>query len=123
MIYFMINDNSYYIIIAQQIATILNMILLVQGTEIPDGYIPEVPPIPDLPIAPEVTDILNALGEPTMESLGLGLAHWTPPGLVQAALEYMHVSMGVPWWAAIVAGQLLTQYASQMLIFKETLMF
>ncbi|KAI0211068.1 Mitochondrial inner membrane protein OXA1L [Lamellibrachia satsuma] len=75
-----------------------------QATEIPEGYIPDVPPIPDVPISPEVTDVLNALGEPTLQSLGLGLTHWTPPGLVQTALEYMHVSMGVPWWAAIVAG-------------------
>lgn len=75
-----------------------------QATEIPEGYIPDVPPIPDVPISPEVTDVLNALGEPTLQSLGLGLTHWTPPGLVQTALEYMHVSMGVPWWAAIIAG-------------------
>ena len=86
---------------------ILNMILLLQDKVIPDvppvpeGYIPDLPPIPDIPV--EVADVLNALGEPTLSSLGL--INYTPPGLVQAALEYMHVSMGMPWWSAIVAGK------------------
>ena len=85
----------------------LNIIFLPQDKVIPDvppvpeGYIPDLPPIPD--VAVEVADVLNALGEPTLSSLGL--INFTPPGLVQAALEYMHVSMGMPWWAAIVAGK------------------
>ena len=43
---------------------------------------------------------LNVLGEPTMSSLGLG-SYW-PSGLVQQALELIHVNMGVPWWGSIV---------------------
>ena len=50
-----------------------------------------------------VPEILNALGEPTLQSVGLG--GWTPPGLVQQALDVLHVSLGLPWWAAIITGQ------------------
>ena len=48
-----------------------------------------------------VSDGLNALGEPTLASLGLG-SYW-PPGLAQQALEALHVTAGLPWWGAIVA--------------------
>lgn len=61
-----------------------------------------IPPPPSLPEAPQVQEILNALGEPTLASLGL--ANWTPSGLVQMALEALHVSADLPWWGAIVAG-------------------
>ena len=50
-----------------------------------------------------VPEILNALGEPTLQSVGLG--GWTPPGLVQQALDVLHVSLGLPWWGAIITGQ------------------
>ena len=43
---------------------------------------------------------LNALGEPTLASLGLA-SYW-PNGLIQSALEAVHVSLGVPWWGSIV---------------------
>jgi len=43
------------------------------------------------------------LGEETLKSAGLGLM--TPVGLVQNALEFMHVSCGLPWWGAIIAGK------------------
>lgn len=46
----------------------------------------------------------NSLGEETLHSAGLGA--WTPVGLLQNALEIMHVSWGLPWWAAIIAGKL-----------------
>lgn len=39
--------------------------------------------------------------EPPLTSLDL--AHWTPPGLVQMLLEYLHISWSLPWWGAIVA--------------------
>lgn len=62
--------------------------------------IPEPPPIPD--VAEVVGQAVNALGEPTFASLGLG--GWTPVGIVQNCFELLHVSLGVPWWAAIVIG-------------------
>lgn len=35
----------------------------------------------------------------------LGLAGYTPVGLIQNLLEFMHVDIGLPWWGAIVVGQ------------------
>lgn len=59
--------------------------------------------IPEPPPVPAITEPLNALGEPTLASLGLG--GWTPVGMVQNCLEYLHVSLGVPWWEAVVIGK------------------
>ena len=52
-------------------------------------YIP-VPPTP-LPGGVDPSTI-NALGEPTLTSLGLG--KWTPVGLFQNILESVHVHTG-----------------------------
>lgn len=62
---------------------------------------------------PEVTDIASTLTdtlsstadvlEPSLASLGL--CHWTPVGLVQMLLEYLHISMHWPWWITIVASK------------------
>lgn len=41
-------------------------------------------------------------GEPTFESLGLG--GWSPSGIVQNFLEFMHISLDMPWWVTIVTG-------------------
>lgn len=57
-------------------------------------YIP-LPPVP--PDAVEVP--LTALGEPTFASLGLG--GWSPIGIMQNCLEYIHISGTLPWWATI----------------------
>lgn len=54
--------------------------------------IPQMPPIGDIPA-------LNALGEPTFASLGLN-SYW-PSGWYQAVLEFLHVNLDLPWWAAI----------------------
>ena len=59
--------------------------------------------------ASAVIDVATAASsavEPTLESLGLGLASSTPGGLVQAALESLHIGLDVPWWTAIVIGRL-----------------
>ena len=65
----------------------------------PPGYIPDKPPVP-LPDPDFASQIeLNALGEPTLQSLGLG--SYYPSGLVQQALEFLHVSLDCQWWTAI----------------------
>lgn len=46
--------------------------------------------------------VLNALGEPTFQSLGL--AHGYPSGWVQSLLEVIHVQTELPWWLNIVTG-------------------
>lgn len=69
--------------------------------------IPEPPSAPDL--AAEAASQLNALGESTFASLGLG--GWTPVGIVQNCFEFLHVSLGIPWWEAIAIGTLVIRFA------------
>ena len=54
-------------------------------------------PDPDFTVPPVE---LNALGEPTLQSIGLGSN--SPSGLFQQALEFLHVSLECQWWTAIV---------------------
>lgn len=68
--------------------------------------------IPEPPVAPEtVTDVagqaLNALGEPTFASIGLG--GWSPVGLVQNCMEFLHVTCDLPWWGAIAIGTVVVR--------------
>lgn len=68
--------------------------------------------IPEAPVAPEtVTDVaaqaVNALGEPTFASIGLG--GWSPVGIVQNCLEFVHVSCDIPWWGAIAIGTVVVR--------------
>ncbi|CAL8071903.1 unnamed protein product [Calicophoron daubneyi] len=55
--------------------------------------------IPEPPLPPVVDEIVNALGEPTLSSLGL-CSYW-PSGWYQSALETLHVYLDLPWWSAI----------------------
>lgn len=69
------------------------------------GDIPAPPPIPVPPITPEPTTVLppgTLPLEPTFESMGLG--GYSPVGIAQSTLEFLHVSFGIPWWATIVTG-------------------
>lgn len=50
-------------------------------------------------VVEEFGSTLNALGEPTLASLGLG-GYW-PIGLLQSGLELIHVTTGLPWWGTI----------------------
>ena len=67
--------------------------------------IPEPPAIPISSAVEEVVIQLAANGEPTLKSLGLG--SWWPSGLVQQALEFLHCTVGLPWWGAIALGKLI----------------
>ncbi|CAH1122923.1 unnamed protein product [Ceutorhynchus assimilis] len=66
-------------------------------------------PIPEPPLVPDWTaesiNQLNALGEPTFASLGLGGS--TPVGILQSAMEYLHATVGLEWWATIVLSTLI----------------
>ncbi|KAK3760086.1 hypothetical protein RRG08_064756 [Elysia crispata] len=86
----------------------------------PADYIPPTPPIPD---AAQVSGLdglvensLNALGEPSLQSLGLG-SMW-PSGLMQQGLEMLHVGLGLPWWASIVTGTVVLRLCMFPIVVK-----
>lgn len=80
--------------------------------------IPEPPPIP-APGSPNVVDsvsdgiveqvvqTLAANGEPTFASIGLG--GWSPVGMVQQIMEYLHVGLDIPWWGTIAIGTVVVR--------------
>lgn len=76
--------------------------------------IPEPPPIPEIPAsaAQPVQDIVEKLteatqavvdgAEPAFTSIGLG--GYSPVGLVQHCMEFLHITCDLPWWGAILVG-------------------
>lgn len=60
----------------------------------------ELPLIPDVPIPPEITEVV---GEAALQTYGLG-AYYTPVGWIQHALNFMHTTCDIPWWATIIIG-------------------
>ncbi|XP_030018225.1 mitochondrial inner membrane protein OXA1L isoform X3 [Sphaeramia orbicularis] len=62
--------------------------------------------------APSAAEVLQAAStEPSLAELGLGA--FTPVGLIQNLLEFVHLELGLPWWGAIVAGTV----AARLLVF------
>lgn len=62
--------------------------------------IPEPPSIPQL--VEKASDSLAAGVEPAFSTLGLG--GWTPVGIVQNCMEFLHIGMDLPWWTCIMIG-------------------
>lgn len=74
--------------------------------------IPEPPPVPEPSVFAELSETVQSLspnGEATFASLGLG--GWSPVGMVQNCLEYLHVTLDIPWWGAIVIGTIVVRLA------------
>jgi len=49
--------------------------------------------------------IANGLIEPSLSSLGLG--GYSPIGIVQQIFEFSHITLGLPWWSAILCGTVI----------------
>ncbi|GFR94743.1 mitochondrial inner membrane protein OXA1L [Elysia marginata] len=85
----------------------------------PADYIPPVPPVPEQSTISGldglVENSLNALGEPSLQSLGL--ASMWPSGLMQQGLEMLHVA-GLPWWASIVTGTVIVRLCMFPIVVK-----
>ncbi|XP_013365907.1 PREDICTED: mitochondrial inner membrane protein OXA1L isoform X1 [Chinchilla lanigera] len=67
---------------------------------------PVLPATPSPTVVPEVvpgetTDVVQAAAELSFTELGLG--SYTPVGLIQNFLEFLHIDLGLPWWGAIAA--------------------
>lgn len=85
---------------------------------LPEGYIPEPPsPLPDVVTSDDMAaSVLDPLVEPALKTLGLCAN--TPPGLYQSALEWMHLSLDFPWWAAIIASTLVIRVCLLPIVIK-----
>lgn len=63
-------------------------------------------PEPPLPVTDPI-DVLPVSGEPSFESIGLG--GWSPVGIVENCLEFLHVNCDLPWWTSIVIGTIVVR--------------
>ncbi|KAL6051793.1 hypothetical protein STEG23_032066 [Scotinomys teguina] len=82
---------------------------------------PPVVPAPTPPAVPEVasggtTDVVQCAAEQSFTELGLG--SYTPVGLIQNLLEFVHVDVGLPWWGAIATCTILARCLVFPLIVK-----
>lgn len=66
--------------------------------DVPTVTVADPPTPPPVPVE-EIAHTLNALGEPTLSSLGLG--GYSPFGVLQTGWEFIHVTTGLPWWGTI----------------------
>lgn len=72
--------------------------------------LPKIPDAPAIPDTPEVADVLSSFaanGEPAFATLGLG--GYSPVGLVQSAMEFLHISLDLPWWGVIMIGTIVVR--------------
>lgn len=67
--------------------------------------IPEPPAIPEL--VSKVTEVIADGAEPAFATLGLG--GWTPVGIVQNCMEYLHIGCDLPWWVTIMIGTIVVR--------------
>ncbi len=44
----------------------------------------------------------SSLAEPAFMEIGLG--GWSPSGLIQNSLEWLHIGLDMPWWGCIALG-------------------
>ncbi|KAF5905428.1 mitochondrial inner membrane protein OXA1L-like, partial [Clarias magur] len=72
-------------------------------------------PVTEAPVM--AMDVLQGAGA-HLSLTELGLGSYTPVGLIQNILEFMHVSVGLPWWGAIVAGTIIARCAVFPVIVK-----
>lgn len=82
---------------------------IVSTTSVSTTTLPHIPEPPAMPVV-DLTEMLSdaattaamAGGEPAFSTLGLG--GWSPVGLVQNCMEYLHITLDIPWWGAIIIG-------------------
>ncbi|XP_015191198.1 PREDICTED: mitochondrial inner membrane protein OXA1L [Polistes dominula] len=79
----------------------------------------EIPDIPPMPVE-EVVEVVQKIhpnGEIAFSSLGLG--GYSPIGLLQSSLEWMHIHLDLPWWGTIVLGTVIVRTCMFPLVIKS----
>ncbi|XP_077401466.1 mitochondrial inner membrane protein OXA1L [Vanacampus margaritifer] len=89
--------------------------------QVPLGPVPVVTGNDPAPLltqaAADTAEVLRA-ADPEARLAELGLAGHTPVGVIQNLLEFVHMDMGLPWWAAIVFGTVVARLAVFPVIVK-----
>ncbi|XP_060656042.1 mitochondrial inner membrane protein OXA1L [Drosophila nasuta] len=72
----------------------------------------DLPAIPEAPVAPVVEpqtlmETITVAGEPPFASIGLG--GYSPVGIVQNCMEFLHCTWDIPWWGTIAIGTLVVR--------------
>ncbi|CAM0138617.1 hypothetical protein VKS41_008344 [Umbelopsis sp. WA50703] len=92
--------------------TVANTKANVEETTAPASVIQDVVTGASTNVTPDVADVVSSA--PTSEAItaaaaqigdfkAMGLCNYTPVGALEAVLEAIHVTTGLPWWAAIAA--------------------
>ncbi|CAI9575685.1 unnamed protein product [Staurois parvus] len=97
------------------------------------NQVPSAPPFPEAPLSlsasipedvlpPPVSEfaptVVETIGQVEQSLTELGLGGYSPVGLVQNFLAFLHMDIGVPWWGAIVTGTILARIMIFPLIVK-----
>ena len=77
-----------------------------------ESIVPEGAPLADM--AANTTSLFEPLTTAVLQIgdfKALGLAGWTPPGVIEHLFEYLYVTTGLPWWATITVATILIRLA------------
>ncbi|XP_077324828.1 mitochondrial inner membrane protein OXA1L isoform X1 [Lithobates pipiens] len=89
---------------------------------VPEVPLPHSAVIPEDVLPPPVSEfaptVAETVGHVEQSLAELGLGGYSPVGLVQNFLEFLHMDIGVPWWGAIVTGTILARIMVFPLIVK-----
>uniref|UniRef100_A0A023G022 Putative cytochrome oxid n=1 Tax=Amblyomma parvum TaxID=251391 RepID=A0A023G022_AMBPA len=88
----------------------------VEQTTSAAAAIPAVPPAPTVVPVESFVETLADDVVPTLQSVGLG--GWSPSGIVQQLLDFLHTSTGLPWWATIAISTVVVKVCLVPLVIK-----
>uniref|UniRef100_A0A8C0NRL8 OXA1L mitochondrial inner membrane protein n=2 Tax=Canis lupus familiaris TaxID=9615 RepID=A0A8C0NRL8_CANLF len=112
-------DRPHYVLAAPGLRGLSTSVILFAEAQVQAP--PVIPATPSPTAVTEVAsgetaDVVQAAAEQSFAELGLG--SYTPVGLIQNLLEFMHVNLGLPWWGAIAACTVLARCLVFPLIVK-----
>lgn len=64
------------------------------------------PPVPITETITEAPVAVHPNGEVTFDSIGLG--GYSPVGLLENFMEFVHINCNLPWWETIILGTYFT---------------
>ncbi|XP_038069016.1 mitochondrial inner membrane protein OXA1L-like [Patiria miniata] len=92
-----------------------------QSAQVSENLIDAATPLIDPSAITEVAMTAEQILQPVKEIpfAELGLGGFSPVGLLQHALEFLHMSAGLPWWAAIATGTVIARVCVFPLIVRN----